>query len=227
MFTVQENAIELNYFESHLNVGPFICSATFEIDAAPPAPQPVNPLQHIEKYLFSDQMSDLVLHVKSGETTVSIPAHRLVLAASSEFFRSKFDFEKAAGSALPCQCTIEDFNEACIRAMLEFMYGRKFDKMPASLDDRLQLIDIAEFYQISGMHELVACCILPDISADSALKILATGHRCRAMSDALAVGAARYLKANFTDLMLQESFRNSLWTDDGLGTLIKYAFEAE
>ncbi|KAJ3051034.1 hypothetical protein HK097_007996 [Rhizophlyctis rosea] len=58
---------------------------------------------------------------------VSIPAQKLVLAANSEFFRSKFDFEETAAVAPPSQCIVEDFSETAVRLMLEFMYMRKIE----------------------------------------------------------------------------------------------------
>ncbi|KAJ3051680.1 hypothetical protein HK097_007286 [Rhizophlyctis rosea] len=272
-------AIEVTAFETALAAEPyFTFSATFGIDATPLDQRPVNPLRHIESYLFSPKMSDVIINIKSTkqtpptqrchlsesaeqarstershsserkpsteqnplteqaqsteqnqptERTVSIPAHRLVLAASSDFFRSKFDFEENAGTSGPFECNIEGFNESCIRAMLEFMYAHNIRNMPQKLDDRLQLIQIADFYQIPGLHELVARHILPRMTAGTAMKVMATGYRCRVMSHALAEGAGRYLKANWADLMSKETFRNSLLMDDGLGEMIKFAFERE
>ena len=120
---------------------------------------------------------------------------------------------------------MNDFNESCIRAMLEFMYTLNIiHHMPANLNDKLQLIPICEFYQISGMHEIVAPLILQHVSPDYVIKILATGYKFRTMSDALAKGAGQYLKTNWTELATRKEFSGSLAVD-GLADLLKYALE--
>ncbi|KAJ3052864.1 hypothetical protein HK097_005525 [Rhizophlyctis rosea] len=168
------------------------------------------------------------------ELPIAIPAHRTILAAGSDFFRSKFDFDEGSAVTTPTmattgvsstRCDIKDFTEPCIRAVLEFIYTRRIDQhMPQLLDDKLQLIVASDFYQVSGMHEYVAPHVLQHIAFDNAIKILATGYRHRVMSDALAKGAGKYLKSKWMELALEKAFTGSLAVD-GVGDLLKYAFE--
>ncbi|KAJ3054559.1 hypothetical protein HK097_001443 [Rhizophlyctis rosea] len=223
--------ITLSAAEDALKATPFLnCTISFAIDATPPRTRPSTTLPPMEKYLFSTKLSDVTLDIEAdGAPTISIPAHRLVLAASSDFFRSKFDFEISANSTAtqtPSHCTIKDFEESCIRAMLEFMYTRKIDYLSVALEDRLQLIALCDFYQVSGLHQFVAKHILQRMMPETAMDILDCGYKHRAMSDELAKGAGRYLKANWMDFMEKETFRNTLQLD-GAGDLIKYAFETE
>ncbi|KAJ3050738.1 hypothetical protein HK097_008259 [Rhizophlyctis rosea] len=109
--------------------------------------------------------------------------------------------------------------------MLEFMYTQQITgHMPAQLSGKLKLTDVCEFYQVLGMHEYVARHVLQHISPESAIRILEVGYRCRAMSDALAKGAAKYLKDNWMELSAKAEFTNTL-TMDGVGDLLKYALQ--
>ncbi|KAJ3038456.1 hypothetical protein HK097_003165 [Rhizophlyctis rosea] len=152
------------------------------------APFPPN-----DRFLSKHQYSDVILELESLPISVIIPAHRLILPASSDFFRSKFDFDQRSrpfADNQPTKCIIEGFSESCARAMLEFMYTQQIvHHMPRFLNLKVQIISLCEVYQVSGMHEYIAPYILQHISPENAVKILETGHKFRAMSDALARGA--------------------------------------
>ncbi|KAJ3052843.1 Kelch-like protein 8 [Rhizophlyctis rosea] len=222
------SALTLQFAETNLKSAPFLtCSITLAFHATPHS---LDCLPPVDQYLEDNKLSDIALNVKTTEKSITIPAHRMVLAASSDFFRSKFDFDESAGStstAAPNQCDINDYSEPCIRAMLEFMYTRRIDQhMPENLDDKLQLIAACDFYQVSGMHQFVAPHILQNIAPDNAIQILATGYQFRAISDALAKGAAKYVKSNWTELGSIDAFSDSL-TVDGVGDLLKYALKGK
>ena len=171
---------------------------------------------------MNDKMSDMTLNVITTQT--SIPAHQMVLVVNSVFFRSKFDFDRNA-KVSTVQFDVEDFNESCIRAMLEFMYTKNIARhMPTNLDDKLELIVMSDFYQIPRMHEVVAPLILKHISPGNVIKILATGYEFRSMSDVLAKRAGKWLRTNLAELSSKKKSSSSLAVDR-LADLLKYALE--
>ncbi|KAJ3050674.1 hypothetical protein HK097_008327 [Rhizophlyctis rosea] len=210
------NKLTVQAFEELLQFNTyFTCTATLAIDTTPQGAHPCDPFPPMQNYLFNNKLSDIELHINFPKhQPVTIPAHRVVLATSSEFFRSQFDFEANAGSTTPSHCNIGTFNEFSVRVMLEFMYTRKINFPPGTVTDLLQLIALCDFYQVKGMHEFVAKHILQRMTANNVTKIMVTGHKFRGLSDLLARKAGSYLMANWTDLMANEAFRKTLVEED-------------
>ncbi|KAJ3048223.1 hypothetical protein HK097_010757 [Rhizophlyctis rosea] len=218
-------AIEVSELEDVFRSSTFLsCFISLEFHSTPYGVHTPLPVPPIHKYLSNSKLSDVTLNITAGETPVPISAHRMVLAASSDFFRSKFDLEEHAGGS---KYDITDFTEPCIRAMLEFMYTQRIDQhMPEALDDKLQLIAASEYYQVSGMQQFVTPYILDHIAPDTVIRILGFGYKFRATSDALAKGAGKYLRDTWSELATKEKFSNSVAVD-GIGDLLKYALQGK
>ncbi|KAJ3050448.1 hypothetical protein HK097_008607 [Rhizophlyctis rosea] len=224
-----DQALPTPQFETAIRSSTFLtCSVTLTVHTTPSGVHA--PFPPIDQYPRSDRYSDVNLELNLQPFSTTIPAHRNDLAASSEFFRSKFDFDQRSGALTTTpisKCTIEGFTEAGIRAMLEFMYTQQIaSHMPTPLPGKLQLIPICEFFQVTCTHEHIAPHVLQHITPDTAIKISEVGYSYRTMSNSLAKGAGKYLKSNWMELLSQPAFIDSL-TVDGLGDLLKYLLKGE
>ncbi|KAJ3052079.1 Kelch-like protein 8 [Rhizophlyctis rosea] len=204
------DALEISKTDTILQSTNFLtCTMSIEFPATPHGAHNPFPIPPISQYQTNNKLSDITLNIRTSHPPVTIPAHKMVLAANSAYFHSKFDFEERINQ--PSECDIKDFTEPTIHAMLEFMYTRRIDDhMPQSLDSKLDLIAACEYYQVTGMHQFVAPHILQNIGPGNVIKILATGCKFRGASDALAKGAGKYLRDNWTELGAKEEFSSSL-----------------
>ncbi|KAJ3039212.1 Kelch-like protein 10 [Rhizophlyctis rosea] len=223
-------AFEIQNLDDPFLSSPFLtCSVSLAIQASrygSRAPFALN-----DQYLISNKYSDVTLEIKGQMSSLTIPAHKTILAASSVFFRSKFDFDETSGvTGHTSHCIIEGFSVPCIRAMLEFMYTRQIARyMPANLDWKLQLIPACEYFQVTGMHEYIAPYIFQHMGPENVVKILGMGYGYRMWSDVLAKGAASCLRSHWPELLSKEGFGDSL-NVEGFGdwsVLAKYALQGE
>ena len=115
------------------------------------------------KFLFEDQLANVQISVskfpqplkeiespKKDCNTVTIPAHRIVLASRCQYFYSKFCREWGDGKALVA--TFPEFTETPMREFIRYLYTGKL---------KIQLSSVMGIMRIScyfNMDELVKSC---------------------------------------------------------------------
>ncbi|CAH2072239.1 unnamed protein product [Thlaspi arvense] len=143
---------------------------------------------HFGVLLDSMEGSDVTFDI-AGE---KFPAHKLVLAARSPFFKSKFFNEVDASNT---EVTINDVEPKVFKALLQFMYKdslprdveplttRSFDilKLPEIYETLIvKLLAAADKYELKRLRLLCESHICKGISVKSVAKILALADRYNA-----------------------------------------------
>ncbi|KFK26316.1 hypothetical protein AALP_AA8G231700 [Arabis alpina] len=143
---------------------------------------------HFGVLLDSMEGSDITFDI-AGE---KFPAHKLVLAARSPFFKSKFFNEPEADNS---EVTINDLEPTVFKALLQFMYK---DSLPEDVEpvtthtfDTIKLFEIyetlivkllaaADKYELKRLRLLCESHICKGVSVKSVAKILALADRYNA-----------------------------------------------
>ncbi|CDY71585.1 BnaCnng73550D [Brassica napus] len=99
-------------------------------------------------------------------------AHKLVLAARSPFFKSKFSNELEPNST---EVTINDLEPKVFKALLQFIYK---DSLPEEVEPTLivKLLAAADKYYLNRLRLLCESHICKGVSVKSVAKILALAH---------------------------------------------------
>lgn len=113
------------------------------------------------KFLFEDQLSDVKIKVKKGKvifgepTTscqteeVSIPAHKIVLAARCSYFYAKFCREWADSNG---EAHLPEFSEGPMREFLRYLYT---GKLAIDLSTVMGVMKISSYFNLG---DLVKAC---------------------------------------------------------------------
>ncbi|TPX43297.1 hypothetical protein SeLEV6574_g05150 [Synchytrium endobioticum] len=113
-----------------------------------------------EKPSLNRPFSDAVIVVTAGNGVrdIEIPVHRVILADSSPVFHRMFTggFYEALPASRVC---ITQASAAAVRAMLQFIYNSDHRIQLNTAAQRRELWDLAEKYEITGLHTLSAILI--------------------------------------------------------------------
>lgn len=149
----------------------------------------LNMLRHKEK------LCDATLCVNNKE----LKAHRVVLAACSQYFESMFIGEFAEPAGEPVM--IEEVSEDALEAMVEFAYTSS-----VKLTDRNvhSIFEAADFLQFTGVKGACFRFFKLQINKSNAIKmwLLAVSHNCTELIEA----SVRYMESNFVDIVKGREF---------------------
>jgi len=147
-------------------------------------------------FLTSEQLSDVTL-VVGGER---FPAHRIVLAARCEYFRSMFLGGMREADAP--EIVIPDVEVEVFRKVLDHLYTDSGD-VPPSL--ALKLFTAAAFFQIERLKELCAACLENDMKVSTVCQILtvADQHNATYLKDE----SVSFIVAHFSEVHPTETFK--------------------
>ncbi|KAM7522768.1 hypothetical protein LguiA_012670 [Lonicera macranthoides] len=173
--------------------------------------------KHFGMLLESMEGSDVIFNI-GGE---KFNAHKLVLAARSNVFRSEF-FDK--GDADAQEIIVKDMEPNVFKAMLHFIYRDALDEdelvastsscaPPSSVFDSLtaKLLAAADKYDLGRLRRLCESFLCKDISVNSAGRLLALADRYNATE--LKAVCLRFAAENLADL------DEALWPSRALGSV--------
>ena len=140
-------------------------------------------------------LCDATLSVNSKE----LMAHRVVLAACSQYFESMFVGEFAEPAGEPVM--IEEVSEDALEAMVEFAYTSHL-----KLTDRnvLSMFEAADFLQFTGVKGACFRFFKQQINKSNCIMtwLFAEDHQCMELVEA----SLRYIESNFVDIAKGREF---------------------
>ncbi|XP_046356512.2 kelch-like protein 12 [Haliotis rufescens] len=144
----------------------------------------------------ANTLCDITLKVM-GE---SFPAHRIVLAACSDYFCAMFTNEMSEKDKSMIE--LHEISSDVMRELLDFVYTETVD---VSVENVQELLPAACLLQLNGVKE--ACCSFLENQLDSSnclgIKIFAEQHSCKALWEA----AESYSLHHFEEVVGQEEFK--------------------
>ncbi|KAI8927004.1 hypothetical protein BC831DRAFT_454176 [Entophlyctis helioformis] len=155
---------------------------------------------------------------KRRTETITIPAHRAILASRSDYFAAMFRSVCAEGSnstltgtcPLP-PCTIVqvvDFTPSDVRYMLEYIYRGKLARIPEHYAERAQLIRLADRYQLPGLHSYMGALIMDkDVTEETCLDVLELAQMYSSVSLNLKTACLGFVRENIAKLKDRPYFK--------------------
>ncbi|XP_074596446.1 speckle-type POZ protein-like [Brevipalpus obovatus] len=145
------------------------------------------------EFLLKREFTDLV--IEAGEKRLD--AHKVILCSASKVFKSMFEacnYNENKESKI----RIDDFDYEVVRAMVQFLYTQKIDRIDMFASE---LILIADKYDIQYLKRYCEAYLVGQITADNALKLLALAqHTNCSLLEARSIGfIAQNAKAVFAN----------------------------
>mmetsp|Transcript_20401 Transcript_20401/g.29228 ORF Transcript_20401/g.29228 Transcript_20401/m.29228 type:complete len:401 (+) Transcript_20401:35-1237(+) len=163
----------------------------------------------------------------SSSLVESIPAHRAVLAARSEYFTAMFreggmsESVSEAGTA-PTQIRIRSHSAAAFRRMLEFLYSNSIADL-AACDARqvMALLQLANEYMLVALRELCARHCHRVLEVDNIGRFMRIGIESAPNGcPTLKAACARFIHERGASLSVDPSFRQEVENCPELGLLL-------
>lgn len=124
----------------------------------------------LTEFFLKREFTDLV--IEAGEKRLDV--HKVILCSASRVFKSMFEacnFNENKDSRI----RIDDFDYEVVRAMVQFLYTKKIDRIDALASE---LILIADKYDIQYLKRFCEAYLVGQINCDNALKLLALSQHC-------------------------------------------------
>ncbi|XP_076447771.1 kelch-like protein 12 isoform X2 [Babylonia areolata] len=145
----------------------------------------------------TDTLCDVTLNVQGQK----FPAHRIVLAACSDYFCAMFTNEMSERDQ--SEITLYEISASVVGVLLDFCYT---ETVNVSVENVQELLPAACLLQLTGVRE--ACCQFLEKQLDSTnclgIKIFAERHGC----EALWAAADRFSVRHFEEVVMQEEFKS-------------------
>ena len=77
---------------------------------------------------------------------VEIPAHRVVLAARSEWFQRAL--QSGMKEAIDRRIVVQDIEESLFRIFLKYLYGKSIDLNAISQQEVVEILTVADRYEV-------------------------------------------------------------------------------
>ncbi|KAJ3042822.1 kelch-like [Rhizophlyctis rosea] len=175
--------------------------------------------------LLKDSLSDVTLLISSSCETVTLPAHKVLLASRSPYFNAMFTSGCQESTTPSTTIQITDFPANTIKSALEYTYtGTLSLHKPVDLDAYLDVIRAADYFQMSDLLEYMASQIIDKhLDSHHALRIFGFAIQYRGISDALAERVKGWMRSQWDHLVTQAEFRQSMREVDS--SIIAEVFE--
>lgn len=157
-----------------------------------------------KKMLFSEQFNDVTFICPNGE---AVPAHKIVLAASSSYFDAAFSGSWKESQSGQLKTTHEVH---IIKAMLTSLYTGEFDTKLIQKEP-LEFMSVASEYSLETLKTFAESCCIRALGASNLKEIWQAGRLYE--SDAVKKGCIEYVKNN-TMAVLANGAVQHLQTED-------------
>jgi len=156
------------------------------------------------KLVGNSARSDCTFVVSKGDKKESIPAHRIVLAASSRLFEAMLyplkgtDGERAKIS-LPVVIQVKDTDPAAFKILLQCLYTDHIELDASKLPD---LINLAQKYQIEKLQLACSDYMEKDISAENVCELFEIAPKLLGDEEF----GLQFIRENTDDVFASEAF---------------------
>ena len=171
--------------------------------------------------LFSDEFSDVVFQCSDG---VSVPAHKMILAASSPYFKTAFQGDWSENNSDGIWKT--SHSSKLIKSVLTLVYTGSVQECKKLLNDKdLDIIDLVNLACEYDMKPLICICVdncVKKLKFSNVRKMLQTAHlhSCDALKKACFKFVQKHSSAVLMspDMMSLATENPTLWEE--LGTFL-------
>jgi len=122
----------------------------------------------LQKLVAEEEMSDVTFIVGTGRKQRKVPAHRIVLAASSPLFEAMLYRPDIPMTDEDFEIVIPNEDPEIFQLLLHCIYTDKVDVNPATIQP---LLEIAKKYQIEKMQSICSDFMSHDINVDNACEL--------------------------------------------------------
>ncbi|XP_057326550.1 TD and POZ domain-containing protein 1-like [Microplitis mediator] len=155
---------------------------------------------NLNKYLFSPELSDVILKVENKE----VPAHTLVLACNSPVFAAVLKIN-AKNKCENC-IDVEEFNADTVEKAMKFLYSGKLE-LGNDVHLLLKLLSFAEVYEVDRLKKFCECKLVACMSVDNVVGILVAIEYYDAVD--LKTKALKFMSKNKVDLRSADVLRHA------------------
>ncbi|XP_044584820.1 kelch-like protein 38 [Cotesia glomerata] len=157
-----------------------------------------NLYNEMRKFYNSEELSDVTIIVDETK----IPAHKVVLAAQSEVFAKMLQSEMK--EAKDGEINIKDHDPEIILEMLHYCY-RGATKARYNIEIALQMLEVANYYQIMKLKEISKSTLMNNMSVDNVIRIIDTADNYDAVD--LRQKAKEFIIAHCKELFPSNEFQ--------------------
>ena len=159
--------------------------------------------QSLVAMLEDGTLTDVTLECDDG---VTIPCHRVVLAAGSTVFKYLFSCNESSEGASG-NFKIEDFSSDVIKQVIAYLYN-DFDKLAtlASQDNLSPLLWAGVRYNISGLISICELFMIPGLTTDNAAEFLTDSYSYRLPR--LKRAATKFITENFVEVKKTQPWKD-------------------
>ncbi|XP_059619294.1 BTB/POZ domain-containing protein 9 [Phlebotomus argentipes] len=185
-----------------------------------------NPWEEIELTgRFSEEMALLCMNQDYSDVTfvvdgAKLPAHRVILAARSEYFRAMLygGMSESSQSEIVLKVPLEAF-----RALLRYIYSGQMSLAQMREEDVLDTLGLANQYGFSELETAISSYLRQVLSLDNVCAVL-DAARLYAFENLMSV-CHTFLERNTNEILKHESFK-SLSEESLIGLLQRDSFSA-
>ncbi|XP_076462574.1 actin-binding protein IPP-like isoform X2 [Babylonia areolata] len=161
---------------------------------------PFSVLKSLKSLWQEECFCDVWLRVGERE----FPAHRLVLAAASPYFRAMFRCGMTEGKEE--HVTLHDLSPSVFEQLIHFMYS---GSIQVNGENCQELLAAADMLQLLPVLTLCQQFLIQQLAADNCVGIYVLGelHQLQEVQDA----SERYLEQHFLQVVGEEEFRSLEW----------------
>ena len=158
-----------------------------------------SPLGQMNLMRQQNELVDVQLMASSGP---AIPAHRIVLAATSPYFRSMFTLNLIEAKCK--QVCLRDTSYSVLDVVVRFCYQESIRLANYEIDDVLNLLVAADKFQISEICSLCTQYLTTQITADNVLGLRAFSNHYN--NSDLFEASWEYIQNSFTKVVKSSEF---------------------
>ncbi|CAI0416208.1 unnamed protein product [Linum tenue] len=184
--------------------------------------QKIDFLGNIVQLFRSQLLTDI--HLKPGNGGAPIPAHRALLAARSEIFKTMLDPD-ACKSPANDTITLPELNHEELESLLEFLYSG--DLAPEKLERHVYALTLAaDKYEVPYLLGLCERHMVRSLDASNALEVLEISDSvcCRSSSGDLKETAVKYVVKNMEELAFSGKYEAFVASNPHLAVQVTRAF---
>ncbi|CAI0415579.1 unnamed protein product [Linum tenue] len=179
-------------------------------------------LGNIVQLFRSQLLADI--HLKPGNGGAPIPAHRALLAARSEIFKTMLDPD-ACKSPANDTITLPELNHEELESLLEFLYSG--DLAPEKLERHVYALTLAaDKYEVPYLLGLCERHMVRSLDASNALEVLEISDSvcCSSSGGDLKETAVKYVVKNMEELAFSGKYEAFVASNPHLAVQVTRAF---
>lgn len=155
-------------------------------------------LSNLESLYLNDEFSDITLVIDNSE----IPAHKIILASSSDYFRALLfcGLQESQSSKISLKCS----NERLFKQLLKYVYTGKMSLTEMSVQQILEIFQMSHEYNFKALNETISKHLISILSLKNVCIFYDLSNFYEI--DELRTACLHFLDHNAEQVLKQENF---------------------